>query len=338
MYPLLRPLLFRLDPEFAHDLTIQLLRLAGALPGLGSLLRSWLCVPSTPVEAFGLKFANPLGLAAGYDKDGLAWWGLAALGFGHIEIGTVTPKAQPGNPRPRLFRLPENEALINRLGFPGRGAQFVARRSAQPRPPGLIIGVNLGKNKDTPLEHAVEDYLVLMQIFAPLSDYLVINVSSPNTVGLRRLQARQALHDLLSQLGHERSRQRERLGHSVPMLVKLSPDLTDHELEDALEVILENQMDGVIATNTTISREGLRSSHGSEPGGLSGRPLRHPSTAIVRKITCLTKGRLPIIAVGGVMHAGDVREKLDAGAILVQIYTGLVYHGPGLVKNILTTL
>lgn len=335
MYPLLRPLLFRLDPEFAHALTIQLLRLAGASPGVAGLIRAWLRVPSRPVEAFGLEFANPLGLAAGYDKDGLAWRGLAALGFGHVEIGTVTPEPQGGNPRPRLFRLPEHEALINRLGFPGRGAQFVARRLAQPRPPGIILGANLGKNADTPLEHAVEDYLDLLRVFAPLSDYLVINVSSPNTVGLRRLQARQALQHLLSELDRERSHQDQRLGRRVPMLVKLSPDLADHELEDALAVILDNHIDGVIATNTTISRENLSSPDANEPGGISGRPLRSRSTAMVRKIACLTGGKLPIIGVGGVMNAEDVREKLDAGAVLVQIYTGLVYQGPGLVKRIL---
>lgn len=338
MYPALRPLLFRLDPEFAHALTIQLLRLAGAVPGVVPLLQSWLRVPSEPVEAFGLNFANPLGLAAGYDKDGLAWRGLAALGFGHIEIGTVTPNPQPGNPPPRLFRLPQHDALINRLGFPGRGARFVARRLVQPRPPGLILGVNLGKNKDTPLDRAVEDYLVLVQVFAPLSDYLAINVSSPNTLGLRRLQARQALQDLLSQLDLERNRQSERLGRRVPMLVKLSPDLADHELLDALEVILDNQVDGVIATNTTISRESISSPHARELGGLSGRPLYQRSTAMVRQISCLSKGKLPIIAVGGVMNAAHVREKLDAGAILVQLYTGLVYHGPGLIKNIIASL
>lgn len=336
MYRLLRPLLFRLDPEFAHALTIQLLRLAGASSGVAGLIRGWLRVPPQPVDVFGLKFANPLGLAAGYDKDGLAWRGLAALGFGHIEIGTVTPEPQPGNPRPRVFRLPQQDALINRLGFPGRGAQFVARRLEQPRPAGLILGVNLGKNKNTPLEHAVEDYLALLRVFAPLSDYLVVNVSSPNTVGLRRLQARQALHDLLSRLDHERSRLHDRLGRRVPMLVKLSPDLANDELEDALGVILDNHMDGVIASNTTISRENVNSFHASEIGGLSGRPLRARSTAMVRKIYCLTNGSLPIVGVGGVMDAAHVKEKLDAGAVLVQIYTGLVYQGPGLVKRLLT--
>jgi dihydroorotate dehydrogenase len=287
------------------------------------------------VRAFGLDFPNPVGLAAGYDKDGLGWRGLACLGFGHIELGTVTPRPQPGNIRPRLFRLVEDQALINRLGFPGRGAEFVARRLQRARPPGLVLGVNLGKNKDTPLEDAAGDYLSLVPIFAPLSDYLAINVSSPNTVGLRRLQARAALEELLTLLGKQRDEQVKRLGRMVPLMVKLAPDLTDGELDDALDVLLRVGMDGVIATNTTLDREGLRSPLAGEAGGMSGAPLRRRSSQVVCKIRQRTGGRLPVIAVGGVMNPMDAREKLEAGAALVQVYTGLIYAGPGLVKQIL---
>jgi dihydroorotate dehydrogenase len=338
MYHFLRPLIFRLDPEQAHALTIQLLRLAGRAPGVTTLLESMFQAPSRPLEAFGLNFKNRVGLAAGYDKDGLAWRGLAALGFGHVEVGTVTPQSQPGNPRPRLFRLPEDGALINRMGFPGRGAAFVARRLRGPRPPGLVLGVNLGKNQSTPLENAAADYLHLMRTFAPLADYLVVNVSSPNTVGLRRLQAREALHALLAQLKEEQRALEAKKSGRLPVLVKLSPDLSEKELEDALEVMLEVEMDGVIAANTTVGRDGLTSTRANEAGGLSGEPLGRRSTGMVKQINCFTGGRLPVIGVGGVMSAADAREKLAAGAALVQVYTGLIYRGPALVKEILANL
>lgn len=338
MYSLARRLLFRLDPEQAHGLTLKLMRLAGGFSPARALLRAWFAAPERPVSAFGLRFANPVGLAAGYDKDGLAWRGLASLGFGHIEIGTVTPRAQPGNPRPRLFRLAEDQALINRMGFPGQGAQFVTRRLLGKRPPGLVLGVNIGKNKDTPLEQAVEDYLVLLQTFAPLADYLAINVSSPNTVGLRRLQARDTLTGLLGQLAEERQRQVQRLGRAVPVLVKLAPDLSSDELDDALDVILATGMDGVIATNTTLERRGLASGFSGESGGLSGAPLAQRSTQVVAQIYQRTGGRIPVIGVGGVSDATSAQAKLDAGASLIQVYTGLIYAGPGLVKDILRGL
>jgi len=334
IYPPLRSILFRLDPELAHALTLNLLRLAGALPPMRAILRAWFSAPARPVHAFGLEFSNPLGLAAGYDKDGLAWRGLACLGFGHIEIGTVTPRPQAGNPPPRLYRLPEDRALINRLGFPGRGAAYVARRLHGPRPAGMVLGVNLGKNAATPLEAAVQDYLDLLQTFAPLADYLAINVSSPNTLGLRRLQARQALGALLGELDTARRSQAAAQGRLVPLLVKLAPDLDRAELDDALEAIVSAGMDGVIATNTTLCREGLTSPKGVETGGLSGAPLRARSTQVIRQIHHSTSGRLPIIGVGGIMCAADAQEKLDAGATLVQVYTGLVYVGPMLVRRI----
>lgn len=338
IYPFFRPLLFRLDPERAHAFTLSLLRLVGRLPVMGAALRLGFEGPEWPVEVFGLRFRNPIGLAAGYDKDGLAWRGLACLGFGHIEIGTVTPHPQPGNPRPRLFRLPADGALINRMGFPGRGAEFVARQIEQKGARRVILGVNIGKDKDTPLERAVDDYCALFRLFAPLADYLAVNVSSPNTVGLRRLQSYQQLSELLRRLAAERQAQSASLSRHLPILVKLAPDLDQDELEAALQAILESGMDGVIAANTTIARQGVNSPLASESGGLSGAPLRQRSTEMIRQIHTWTGGRLPIVGVGGVMSAADAREKLDAGASLVQIYTGLVYAGPGLVRRILEGL
>lgn len=331
-----RPLFFTLPPERAHAISLGMVRLVGVLPPLGWVMRACFAAPDCPVEAFGLHFLNPVGLAAGYDKDGFGWRGLAYLGFGHIEVGTVTLRAQPGNPRPRLFRLPAEQGLINRMGFPGKGAQFVAQRLPLNRPPGLVLGVNLGKNKDTPLEEAVNDYLPLMDIFASLSDYLAINVSSPNTVGLRRLQARQELERLLTPLAQRRSEMQKKLGRKVPILVKLAPDLSDDELDDALQAIIEAGMDGVIATNTTISREGVNSTLAGEAGGLSGAPLRQRSLEMVRKI--VVRSKLPVIGVGGIMGPADAQAHLDAGACLVQVYTGLVYAGPGLAKEIVSSL
>lgn len=338
MYSVFRSLLFRLEPEQAHHLTLALVRLAGRLPPVAAALRMWFRASPSPRRVFGLDFTNPVGLAAGYDKDGLAWRGLACLGFGHIEIGTVTPRPQPGNPKPRLFRLTSDQALINRLGFPGQGADFVAVQMRGKRPAGLVLGVNLGKNKDTPLDDAARDYLELLPIFAPLADYLAINVSSPNTVGLRRLQGREYLFGLLSQLAEARDEQAAILGRPVPLLVKLAPDLTPAELEDALDAVVQTRMDGVIAANTTIEREGLSSPLSQESGGLSGEPLRRRSTELVRQIHALAGDRLPVIGVGGVCDVASAREKLAAGAALVQIYTGLVYRGPGLIREIVSQL
>lgn len=338
IYPLIRALLFQLDPEKAHQLTLSAVRLAGEIPPLTALLRRIYATGARPVHAFGLRFSNPIGLAAGYDKDGLGWRGLAALGFGHIEVGTVTPKPQPGNTPPRLFRIPEENALINRMGFPGRGADFVMKQISGPRPTNLVLGVNIGKNKDTPLESAINDYLALIRMFADKADYLTINVSSPNTVGLRQLQERQALDSLLRQILLERNCLSSADTKKIPLLVKLSPDLTDQELDDALEVILGNKIDGVIATNTTISREGLKSTLAREAGGLSGHPLFERSRAMVEKIYTRTGGKLPVIGVGGISTATGVQRMMDAGAILVQLYTGLLYEGPGIVKQILQDL
>jgi dihydroorotate dehydrogenase len=340
IYPFFRSLLFRLEPEKAHALTLHLIRLVGGFAPLRSVIAWQFAVQSKPLQAFGLTFSNPVGLAGGYDKDGLGWRGLACLGFGHVEVGTVTPLAQEGNPKPRIFRLAEDQALINRMGFPGRGAEFVTRQLAKPRPPGFIIGVNLGKNKNTPLEEAEGDYLKLLQQFAGLGDYLAINVSSPNTVGLRRLQAREALERLLAVLDQERRDllSSHKVQKPIPLLVKLAPELSSEELDDALAAILENGMDGVIATNTTLQRQGLYSSLAREAGGLSGAPLFAQSLAVVSEISRRTQGRLPIIGVGGIASVPSARAMLDAGAALVQVYTGLIYQGPGLVKQILSGL
>lgn len=377
MYKLLCLLLFRLDPETAHALTHYALRSTQYVPLARWVLERIYYAPAKPVHAFGLTFKNPVGMAAGYDKDGVAIRGLAALGFGHIEIGTVTPLAQPGNPRPRMFRLMEDRAVINRMGFPSKGAEIVHKNlqsvcRCEPRstPKGyagakqsshdggdcfalsaphrgadrarndmkVIIGVNLGKNKDTPLEEAARDYLSMMSIFAPLADYLAINVSSPNTVGLRRLQGREMLEELLTLLAAQRQVQEMRLGRRVPMLVKLAPDLTEAELDDALEVILRTGMDGVIATNTTLAREGLRSRYQGETGGLSGEPLKGRSGAVLTSIVKRVEGRIPVVSVGGIMSPEDAKRRLDMGAALVQVYTGLIYEGPGLVKNSLIAI
>jgi len=342
MYKFLRSLLFQLDPETAHHLTLQLMRIGGMQP-ISAFLHMLYFAPSKPVEAFGLTFRNPVGLAAGYDKDGVAVRGLSTLGFGHIEIGTITPRPQPGNPKPRIFRLVEDEAVINRMGFPSRGAEKVMRtlrrmEKAKVRRPITILGINIGKNKETPNEEAVFDYLELLSNFAPFANYLAINVSSPNTVGLRQLQGREALHGLLTQLNHQRNLEETRLEKKIPLLVKLAPDMANNELDEAIGVILDTGMDGVIATNTTIARVGLRSNSRDETGGLSGSPLRVRSEAMLEKIVRRVDGRIPIVNVGGIMTPEDAKRRLDMGATLIQIYTGLIYRGPGLVKSMLQFL
>lgn len=362
MYRFFRSILFRLDPETAHQFTLQLMRIGGMEP-IHSILRAMYSAPAKPVQAFGLTFKNPVGLAAGYDKDAVAIKGLSALGFGHIEVGTVTPKPQPGNPRPRVFRLVEDEAVINRMGFPGKGAAYVVHSlrdkprashfgngmlrmaldvtSAKPRPASpahrsdTMLGINLGKNKTTPNEEAVLDYLELLQRFAPHADYLAINISSPNTVGLRQLQGRDALEGLLRQLDIQRTMEEKLLEKRIPLLVKLAPDLTEKELDDAVDVILSTHMDGIIATNTTLAREGLKSSYQREAGGLSGSPLRLQSEAVLRQLVKCVDGKIPIVSAGGIMNPTDAKRRMDLGATLIQIYTGLIYQGPGLIKKTL---
>lgn len=356
MYNSIRPLLFRLDPERAHNLTLQALRVAGNFPLACKILQLIYQAPDKPVEAFGLKFNNPVGLAAGYDKDGIAIKGLAALGFGHIEIGTVTPRPQLGNPQPRVFRLLEDEAVINRMGFPSRGSEHVQMRltprqqaslrdkmlgldpqaqGALPRVTDAVLGINLGKNKETPNEQAVLDYVALVDVFAPFADYLTINISSPNTAGLRNLQERAALESLLGYISDQRAVSETARQKRLPILVKLAPDLSDAELDDAIETILRAKMDGIIVTNTTLAREGLRSSLAGESGGLSGAPLRVKSEAALLRTVERVGGAIPIVSAGGIMHPDDAKKRLDMGATLIQIYTGLVYRGPALVQEIL---
>ena len=339
MYTTIRPLLFRLDPEVIHKITLLLIKSAGILPPIYELLRTIFEVndPRLQVEAFDVKFRNPIGLAAGYDKDGVAVRGLSALGFGHIEVGTVTRQRQAGNPKPRVQRVIESQGVINSMGFPNSGvdALKIQRGAAQ-------VGINIGKSKNTPLEQAAEDYVELFKRVHRDADYVAVNISSPNTLNLRQLQARDFVEGLLkeitlvrNELAHPSTSLRSvRDARRVPVLVKIAPDLTEAEIDDVLGAIELSGVDGIIATNTTISREGVPMQYRNLKGGLSGRPLTQRSTAVINDIARKTQGRLPIIGVGGVMNPLDAIAKLEAGATLVQVYTGLVYAGPSLVKRI----
>lgn len=332
---LLRPILFRLKPETAHEFSVQGLRALQMIPGLTGILRAraFRQGRSRPIEVFGVTFPNRVGLAAGYDKDGVCWRALSALGFGHVEIGTVTFQAQPGNPQPRLFRFPKHEAVLNRMGFNNKGSADAAARLAKAPPPGqrpIPIGVNIGKTKVVPLDEAIEDYLESFRLLACQADYMAINVSSPNTPDLRKLQETARLRELLGALaeangpklaGHGRER--------CPLLVKIAPDLSFREIDGVLEIIDELQLDGIIATNTTLERPGPFADV-NETGGLSGAPLAQMATRIVRYISRATDGRLPIIGVGGVTDGVSAAEKIDAGAALVQVYSGMIYRGPSL--------
>ncbi len=327
-YHALRPLLFRFDPETTHNRILKLLALATAT-GLG---RGWLrraygfADPRLATEVFGRRFRNPVGLAAGYDKDGVAIAGLAALGFGHLELGTITYQPQPGNPKPRVFREPESAALINSMGFPSGGAAAIKPRllAARPTVPDTVLGLNFGKNKATPLEQAVNDYCGCLRLLGGAADYVTINISSPNTAGLRDLQHRAYLEPLLTTL----LRARDETAPGLPLLVKIAPDLTLAEVDEVVDVALAVGVAGLIATNS------LKSLPPRRAGGLTGLPLRAKSTEIVRHIYTQTGGRLPIVAVGGIHDAAAALEKLRAGASLVQIYTGMIYEGPGLVQRI----
>lgn len=339
---LLFPLIARLDAETAHERVLRLLSLAGRLPGGRGLLRAVAGpVPRRPVQAFGLTFPNVLGVAAGFDKDVQVAGELGALGFGHVEVGTLTPRPQAGNPRPRVFRLTPDQAVINRMGFPNGGVEAALPRlqALSGRPREWVLGVSIGKQKETPLEQAVDDYVAAMRAVYPHADYLAVNISSPNTVGLRELQGRAYLASLLSTLVGDSRGLAGRHGVSVrPLLLKVAPDLTWPELDDILAAALENGIDGIIATNTTLSRTGLSHAAAAEQGGLSGRPLSARSTEVVAYIHRQTAGRLPIIGVGGIFTAADVQAKLDAGAVLVQTYTGMIYEGPGMAGQVLRSL
>lgn len=324
-----RPALFRQDSEVAHERAVHAMTVLGAMPPLCRLLEAWTRLPAArmkPVEVFGLKFPNAVGLAAGFDKNARAWPAAAAFGFGHVEIGTVTALAQPGNPQPRMFRYPAQEAVINRMGFNNEGAEAVAARLAGQPKPGvrrIPLGVNLGKSKVADLERATEDYLASFARLADFADYLVLNVSSPNTPNLRQLQDEARLRELLGAVtAANRARARR-----VPVLLKIAPDLTWPQIDAVLGVAAEFALDGVIATNTTLARPGYFAGV-KEAGGLSGAPLRRRATEIINYLSRATAGRLPIIGVGGIMDVEGAAEKLDAGAVLVQVYTGLIYRGP----------
>lgn len=338
---LLWPLLRRMDAETAHRRTVEALALAQSNPaGRAALRRIAGQLPFSPVQAGRLRFPNPVGVAAGFDKDARVIGGLALLGFGHVEVGTLTPRAQPGNPRPRIFRLPADEAIINRMGFPNEGVQAaVTRLRALPAERDYVVGVSLGKQKETPLEDAAADYVTVMRAVHAYADYLAVNISSPNTPGLRDLQGGRYLEHLL------RAVMAENLSLAAagneppkPLWVKIAPDLQNDELDEILATLTAVGVDGIIIANTTLSRAGLVDARQTEAGGLSGRPLRRRSTQLIAHVHRQTGGALPIIGVGGVSSAADVREKLAAGAAVVQLYTGLVYRGPGLAGQILREL
>ncbi len=335
LYELARPFLFHIDPETAHRLTLPSFKLVHRL-GLAGLPGRTLA--GRPVRALGLEFPNPVGLAAGLDKDGEFIDALAAFGFGFLEVGTVTPRPQPGNPRPRMFRIVAREAIINRMGFNSAGVVRLVENVRRARYDG-ILGVNIGKNFDTPIERAAEDYVACLEQVYPLASYVTVNISSPNTRGLRQLQQADELGRLLAALARARDRLARSHQRRVPLAVKVAPDLDDEEIGAIARALLDHGIDAAIATNTTVSRTGVEGlPHAGEAGGLSGAPLRPLATATIRSLAAALEGRIPIIGVGGIMSAADAGEKLDAGASLVQVYTGLVYRGPALVRELVEGL
>lgn len=332
-YPFVRKALFQLDPERAHELTFQQLRRISGTP-LASLVRQ--SVPHKPVSCMGLTFKNPLGLAAGLDKNGECIDALGAMGFGSIEIGTVTPRPQPGNDKPRIFRLVEAEGLINRMGFNNLGVDNLIENVKKAHFDG-VLGINIGKNKDTPVEQGKDDYLICMDKVYPYAGYITINISSPNTPGLRSLQYGEALDDLLAAIKNKQHELQNIHHKYVPVAVKIAPDLSVEELIQVADSLVRHNIDGVIATNTTLERglvQGMK--HGNETGGLSGRPLQLKSTEIIRRLAQELNGQLPIIGVGGIDSVIAAREKIAAGATLVQIYSGFIFKGPPLIKEIVT--
>jgi len=336
LYPVLKPLLFQLDPETAHSVTLKLLKAATA-SGLQKLFTDTR-IPPKPVNIMGLSFKNPLGLAAGMDKNGDYIDALAALGFGFIEIGTVTPRPQAGNPRPRLFRIPAQQAIINRMGFNNSGIEHLLTQVRKSHYPG-VLGINIGKNFDTPMSNAIEDYLIGLRKAYASASYITINISSPNTKNLRQLQQGDAIKRLLSALKEQQQKLQAAQQKYVPLVIKIAPDLMPEEVQRIAKLLLTFEIDGVIATNTTLDRKKLAGHPlASEAGGLSGAPLKQQSTLIVQALAAELKGKLPIIAAGGILSAADAREKMAAGASLVQIYSGLIFKGPQLVSAILNSI
>ena len=327
-YPLIRPLLFAIDAERAHELTLRLVALGDSL-GAASAAPA----DGSPVDVLGLRFPNRVGLAAGLDKNGTAVDGLSRLGFGFLEVGTVTPRPQPGNPKPRLFRLPEHEAIINRMGFNNAGVDALLEKLASIRYRG-ILGINIGKNFDTPIEKAVDDYLLCLDKAYRQASYITVNISSPNTKNLRQLQGVSELDTLLSALKSRQNALADQHGKYVPLALKIAPDLETGQIIDIADALRRHRIDAVIATNTTLGREGVESSPlAAEAGGLSGGPLFEKSTAVIRSLARALAGELPIIAAGGITSGARAQAKIEAGAALVQIYSGLIYRGPQLVAE-----
>lgn len=338
LYSLARKIFFSLDAETAHGLGLNGLGFLHAA-GLSCLMGKK--APECPVEVMGLTFPNPVGLAAGLDKNGECIDGMAAMGFGFIEVGTVTPRPQPGNPRPRLFRIEEKRAIINRMGFNNQGVDHLLKNVALSQFPkcGGILGINIGKNFDTPIEKAADDYLICLDKVYTAASYVTVNISSPNTKNLRDLQRDDALDDLLGKLKAAQTRLAQQHGKYTPLVLKIAPDLEDAQIQAIADLLRRHRIDGVIATNTTLSRQGVEGcKYGNEAGGLSGEPVRDLSTQVIGKLATALQGELPIIGVGGILSGADAREKIEAGAKLVQIYSGFIYRGPDLVREAATAL
>lgn len=335
IYSLAKPLLFQLDAEKAHDLTLKTLKLAEKTGALALQPKVPECQPR---QVMGITFPNAVGLAAGLDKNGAVIDGMAALGFGFIEIGTITPRAQPGNPQPRLFRVKEAQGIINRFGFNNLGVDNLINNVKAARYKG-VLGINIGKNFDTPNENAVNDYLICMQKVYAHASYITVNISSPNTKNLRALQEKEALSALLSTLKLEQTKLSEQHGRYVPVALKIAPDLEVEQVNEIADLLMQHKIDGVIATNTTLSRDAVKGmQNADETGGLSGAPVRDKSTVVIQQLSQRLQGALPIIGVGGILSGADAVEKIAAGASLVQVYSGLIYKGPQLIRDICKTL
>lgn len=335
IYAMAKPLLFCLDAEVAHDLTLESLKLATKLHMTQYLHQT---PTGQPRSVMGVKFPNPVGLAAGLDKNGAVIDGMAALGFGFIEVGTVTPRPQPGNPKPRLFRVREAQGIVNRFGFNNLGVDNLINNVKAAKYKG-VLGINIGKNFDTPIENAVDDYLICMRKVYAHASYITVNISSPNTKNLRALQEKEALSQLLSTLKLEQTKLADQHGKYVPIALKIAPDLEHEQVSEIADLLMQHKIDGVIATNTTLARDMVQGmEHAEETGGLSGAPVREKSTLVIQQLSQRLQGTLPIIGVGGILSGADAVEKIAAGADLVQVYSGLIYKGPKLVHDICKTL
>ena len=333
-YSAIRKVFFQIDPEKIHEITIKGFKATGATP-LNVLYKQ--DIPNKPVDVMGITFPNPVGLAAGLDKNGECIRAFAAMGFGFVEVGTVTPRPQPGNDKPRIFRLPEADAIINRMGFNNKGVDYLVDQVKAANYNG-VLGINIGKNKDTPDENAKDDYIHCMKKVYQHATYITVNISSPNTPGLRSLQYGDALNELLSALKSEQKQLAQLHNKYVPLAVKIAPDLSEQEITSIADCLIANEIDGVIATNTTLARDMVADlPHGNEQGGLSGMPVREKSTQVIKLLATALDNKLPIIGVGGISSAKDAQDKLNAGAKLVQVYTGFIYQGPTLIKDIVKT-